>query len=743
MSQVRYIFLSHNSVDKHYVEPLLVKLEQHPLAVKHNIKVWLDKKNLKHGIQYPHQFAEAIESPDCCAFLVFMPVESVRAYVEHEIGVAFDRQMNDKNEGKRFPILPVYPAVKEERIPLPAIIKTYNYRENVATDDNKITEILGDVIEAIDGQRPPASENPTTESETQPLSEQWLCFDLTRQDGVVTAKSVDEPEKSTQLSEQKVLEQFPQSELASKLFPSAFPESSETPLRLRIRTDDNELAMLPWALLHQNTVVEVGSISTHYRPDFNKLNITTPLAIIPSEPKKLKPDTHYRLLHEYFNAYLNIRGPIPRVTNKNSLRRELEHHKPDFLYFYGSVNRGQIILDAPDIPSQNDGNNVTLDELGEWIKSAKLRPVVVISLIGEELKQYPKTLVENCRVLWIQSTASKVKSKPKDLEDILASTLEKLGKESDLVALINEVFSKDGTIKQHLWVYGQSPQIDTKNLQLIHQLRAALLRVMLGREDLKDKLYSQVQKPEHLSSSNCLAYAVTGDEMACPFDVPAQLQQRLDKDEKSNNLQLINFPLSLTVDIDADPEEVITDLFDGSLLDRSGHIEDTFHNELKRRGLLEIDCGIAINLHIILPESAAVVLPDWLIAWANLIRDEITPYVPPRTLLINALCIQTANSKMAQQLQDTTNKTLQKYRKEGIGLIRIVDALGKLQDYEIIDFFEENPHWQKALKFDTYKIDPDRYTDWIYQRSNQGEFEETVRTIWQQYQNDYNDYQAQ
>ena len=91
MPQARYIFLSHNSVDKPYVEPLREKLEQHPLARQHNIRVWLDKNDLKHGIQYPHQFAEAIESPDCCAFLAFMPDEAVRAYVEYEIGVAFDR----------------------------------------------------------------------------------------------------------------------------------------------------------------------------------------------------------------------------------------------------------------------------------------------------------------------------------------------------------------------------------------------------------------------------------------------------------------------------------------------------------------------------------------------------------------------------------------------------------------------------------------------------------------------------
>ena len=336
MPQVRYIFLSHHSVDKPIVEPLVTKLEQHKLAKENNIKVWLDKTDLKHGEQYTHQFAEAIEASGCCAFVVFMPSESVRAYVEYEIGVAFDRQMNDKNQGKQFPILPVYPGASQERIPLPSVIKTYNYRENISTDDSQITDILNDVINAISenekvitppkcggtgGSRPLVEKNPSNNHTLElALDDQWLCFDVTRENGNVTATSVDDNTKYTQLPERAVFDQFPSNDLASKLFPSAFPENG-SPKRLRIRTDDNDLAMLPWAQLHPETVVEVSSITTHYRPDFNKLNITTPLVVIPEEPQKLKPNTHYRLLHEYFNGYLNIRGPIPRVTNRISLKR--------------------------------------------------------------------------------------------------------------------------------------------------------------------------------------------------------------------------------------------------------------------------------------------------------------------------------------------------------------------------------------------------------------------------------------
>lgn len=767
MSQVRYIFLSHNSVDKHYVEPLVEKLEQHPLALKHSIKVWLDKNNLKHGIQYPHQFAEAIESPECCAFLVFMPVESVRAYVEHEIGVAFDRQMNDKNKGKHFPLLPVYPDVAKERIPLPSIIKTYNYRENIVGDESKIEDILNDVINAIaanqnrDQQPEGASKNtgnhpePTKPEPTKnhtlslPLEEQWLCYDLTRENDLVTIVSPDEPLQSVQVPADSILNNFPAKGLAQKLFPEAFPDDSAAPKRLRVRSNDPQLAILPWANLHSGTVIEVSSVTTHYRPGFNKLNATNPLLVIASElqlgKNTITTNTHARVLHEYFNAYLNIQGPIPCINNRKSLLNALEFHKPDFLYLCANMESGEILLDRSDFQTPDEKSSITLDELGEWLQGAELRPVVVVSLFGEALAQYPKVLADSCRLLWVQSSSNKSKSKPKAIEDVLVNTLEQLEANGDFVALVRDISAKDRTIQQNLWINGQSPQIDTKGLSLIHRLRAAFLRVLLGREALKGSLYNEVKKPNNLDNRSCLAYVVTGDEASCPFDVPAQLQQRLDEDndaEKDNGLPILNFPMTLNIDVDEDAEDTLTDIFDGCLVDRYNKIDETFYNERERRGYLKRDCIIAISWSVNLPAQSVVVLSDWIEAWADQIRDEILPHTPPRTVLLNALCIQTADPDVAQQIQDTANKTLQPYRRHGIRLIHIPQALGKLEYHEILNFFEDHPHWQETLKFDTYDIDLYDYTDWIYQRTQEGEFEATINTIWQQYQNDYNDYQA-
>ena len=88
------------------------------------------------------------------------------------------------------------------------------------------------------------------------------------------------------------------------------------------------------------------------------------------------------------------------------------------------------------------------------------------------------------------------------------------------------------------------------------------------------------------------------------------------------------------------------------------------------------------------------------------------------------------------------NELLEKYWDEGIKLIFIDDALGKLKSREVLNFFRVNADWQEALKLKENEIDLKHYTDWIYKNSNQGEFEKTVNLIWQQFQSDYNDYQV-
>ena len=738
MSEPRYIFLSHNSDDKPDVEKLVQLIENHQLAKQHNLKVWLDKNNLEHGVPYTDQFARYINDSNTCAFVLFMPKKPVRAYVEHEINIAFNRQMNDKNSGKKFPILPVYPQSSETRQPLPEVIQIYNYRENVLRDDSAIEAIISNALGLKENDDPDPCKVVFGEPiKDIPQSEQWLCFDLTVDDNTIISQTESKNLK-TELPLDTLLgatqDQKKLVPIMQQLFLSVFAHEQESPKRLRIRTDTSELAMLPWAMLHEETVVELSPLATHYRPNFDSLNVSTPLVIIPNDPPEIASNTHYRLLQEYCQSYFNIRGPIPRVTNTQSLKQEITDHKPDFIYLYARVNGNEIQLDESTVDEP-----LTLEQLGSCIKAAEIRPMVVLSMLGSELTDYPATLANQCRLLWIQSTNSRLKAKSQQIEDNLADTLELLKDEADLVKNINTNFGNQ-RISHNLWINGQSPQLDTSSYQLNQQLRAALLRVLLGRKSLKNNLYAEIKQIK--PNGGCVSYAVSGDVNACPFDVPTQLQQRLDWNDPENGLPIIPFHLPLTISDTIDPLDSIEMLIDSSLMGRAGDIRGTFQGELDRRGLDETECCIALNWTITIPPKMSVELSAWLKEWGEFMMREVIDDIPSNALLLNAICLQVTDADTAQEVQNTANKELQQLRRQNIGLIRIVDALGKLQDYEISDFFEDNPNWREALKLDTYDINPYDYANWVHQRSNQGEFEQTVKIIWQQYQQNYEDFRA-
>ena len=738
MSEPRYIFLSHNSDDKPDVEKLVHLIENHKLAKDHKLKVWLDKNDLEHGVQYTNQFSRYIKHASTCAFILFMPIKAIRAYVDYEVNVAFDRQMNDKNDGKRFPLLPVYPLSSDLRQKLPEVISTYNYRENVLKDDSAIEAIISDAL----GLKKKSKQQPEERANDSPVldiprAEQWLCFDLTVDENTIVSQT-ESKEHKTELPLDMLLDTSQDQRklvtLMRQLFPSVFSEALDAPKRLRIRTDTPELAMLPWARLHEETVVELSPLATYYRPNFDSLNVSSPLVIIPHEPSEIASNPHYRLLQEYCQGYFNIRGPITRVTNTKSLKQSINDDKPDFIYLYARVSGEYIQLD------ESLGNEqLTLEQLGGWIKAAEIRPMVVLSMLGSELSKYPATLAKQCRLLWVQSTKSNLIAKSQQIEDNLANTLELLKQDTDLVKNINTNFS-NVRINHNLWVNGQSPLLDTSSYQLSQQLRAALLRVLLGRKGLKNNLYGEIKQIK--LNGSCVSYAVSGDENACPFDVPTQLQQRLDWDDPDNGLPIIPFHLPLTISDTIDPFDSIEMLVDSSLMGRAGDIRGTFQGELDRRGLDETECCIALNWNLTVPPKMSVELSAWLKEWSEFMKREVIDDIPPNVLLLNAICLQVADLGTAQEVQDTANNELQQLRRQGIGLIRVEDALGKLKSFEISDFFEDNPNWREALKLDTYDINPYDYADWVHLHSNQGEFEQTVKLIWQQYQQNYEDFRA-
>ena len=135
------LFLSHNSLDKPEVEAFTQQLESHPLAQQHQLKVWLDKNNLHNNTGFPAQLADAIHY-DSCAFVLYLSQHPISEWVLDEINHAKKRNVDDRKQGKSYPIIPVYAGNSENSTALPAIISTFSFLENVTGDNDKIGNII-------------------------------------------------------------------------------------------------------------------------------------------------------------------------------------------------------------------------------------------------------------------------------------------------------------------------------------------------------------------------------------------------------------------------------------------------------------------------------------------------------------------------------------------------------------------------------------------------------------------------
>ncbi|MBU0653735.1 MAG: CHAT domain-containing protein [Gammaproteobacteria bacterium] len=521
------------------------------------------------------------------------------------------------------------------------------------------------------------------------------------------------------------------------------PAMEDKNIRLRVMTDDPMLAMLPWHKAKPvgtaNWVIETGPVLRRYTPGLGAISLTTPLLLIPAgHEHAIMGDKHYAAMQDYFASYLGIRGSIPRVTSPAQLRRELGLHQPDLLYVYARCNNDTLELDSD---HEGDGT-LTLTTLGEWLEAAELRPAILCSLIGQGLQTYPETLANSSNLLWVQQTRRD--SRIDDLETSLANVLEGLAQTEDLAYLIQQQDNNTRRDLHHyLWLNGRSPKVSLTGDDAQRKLRAALLRVMLGRTELKDRLYSGIYRSEYLNTPTLLVYAVCGDEMACTFDFPAQLQQRLQWDDPERSLPVIPFYFHLDIHPDTDAFDMLDTSLSQGLLHGTHDIDTIFHRELTRRGLVNQDCCITLNWMFRVPVSMMEQVTTWLDVWAEILCSDFAAYIPERCILLGAVCLQTDKDIDPQPLQKAANDLFSNAPKCPLRLIRIKEALGKLEQEEISDFLQYNQHWRKALQLDEFRITPNDYANWIYTQTGQGSFDSAVRLIWQQYQRQYQDYLSQ
>ena len=600
----------------------------------------------------------------------------------------------------------------------------------------------------IDHPTPATTDRPNTDLP-------WYSLVLKRQNNTLLAE--DDDGKKTELlvsdltdpnSPDQMLE-----ELATWLFNNQTMHA-HIPSRLRIMTDDPELAILPWhqlpdpasglALMNSGWVIETGPVQGRsYKRDFIPISLHTPLLTVPAEHNhEIAGDNHYAVVQNYFEAYLDIHGPIPRVKHPQHLQRELDLHKPDLLYLCARFDGQHIILDQ----GRNGEDRFSLQTLGEWIEQADIRPVVILSLIGATLTLYPQVLVDNTKLLWIQSTSRN--KRYDDLQQNLARVMQLSIKNGDLAALILQQNSHmNQGMQSLLWLNGVTPRLDVKSAtqKQAQQIRAALLKVMLGRTALKDQMAGGISR--YLNQQvPIISYAVSGHRSACPHDVPEQIKQRLQWDNIQNSLPVIAYYFHINLADDSDIYNTLDLAISDGILCGSDDAEQIIRRQLENRGLTNQPCCISLNWLFQVDTEAEQNIATWLEEWGLLVSEYFSSVNLEKVTLVNAVCLQVDDETNPQTLQNEANRVLRKLRnQQGCGIQSMIykDALGRLDADEIEDFLENDQrYWQQELKLEQHS-QPDKtsmhYATWLIDKTD-GQFEAVVQLIWRQYQCDYQDY---
>ena len=531
--------------------------------------------------------------------------------------------------------------------------------------------------------------------------------------------------------------------LGEQTFEALFPNTSaDKPLNIRIMTDDPELAMLPWHSIANETQHGIIETTPRLLGNLNreeKIQISSPVCIISTESaSNIENNTHYSAVQAGIQSYLGIKNPVPRLSSLAQIKREIRHLEPDFIYIYGKCQQGEICLD------KNHGiqETLSLKTLASCLETTSNKPLIIISTVGKDIKQYPQSLIQNSRWLWIQQSSQFNRNA---LSDNLQSTFETLATQP---RLNHAIFAENQqSLTQHIWSNGAAVCITTKSDQdhQRQQLRAALLRFLLGRRALKETLYGAITHSNLFKQSASSFYFLAGNQFSCPFDFPGQLQERAQWHDPQKSTPMIPYFFHIQMNNEMEAYEQFDSALTDGFFNGQRSPEKIFQSIIEDNGYSGQECIINVNwLITVNSEYSQESLNNDLKSLLEIIDEAFYNAMPNNTTLLNAICLEAkdADDAALEKIQLKTNKTLRDYCPAGQHFESIDEPLGKLKEAEIRYFFDKNTHWRKGLAFELHTIDTDEYAEWIHTKTG-GSFDDTIRLIWQEFQNNYQQYLAQ
>ena len=473
----------------------------------------------------------------------------------------------------------------------------------------------------------------------------------------------------------------------------------------------------------------------------------SPLLLIPTSPDyKLIADKHYREVESELDSrwgLLNAR----RVSTLTNLQRELGMDAPNVVYIYTKIENGRLLLD-----SDKHGNTIDLDELAVLFNKEGLRPLLILVLHGYlDTELITDVLKEQTRFIWCLNTR----------QDTALDELTKT------IRLFFDRSSQSNSVELHKLISGLMPpsiirstcikgfnpielKVDAQSQRIAQQFRAALLRIMLGREATKSTLGLAIQ--QHLGNSGVFIFAVAGTTLSCVFDLPQQIHYKMLPKSNQQGVLIINWPLHIQIDeesfISADGWESRSSIYEvihHNINHGSADLSELITQKAKAMGISAKTGAIVFHWNIsVNTELTETQLRQWLTIWAEMIGEKFGDLYSPEATLVHALCFKINDTNNIE----TLNKQIQRFVVSDIAKIQSLTAysqrnkpLGSLEAEEIEDFFnhEANLQWSEYFRFKDFNVDAYRLSEWVCEKTS-GEFEEVVRTLWQAQQSNYQEF---
>lgn len=474
------------------------------------------------------------------------------------------------------------------------------------------------------------------------------------------------------------------------------------------------------------------------------LTPNSPLLVIPTSPEyKLLADKHYREVEAEFEGRWGIVNSR-RASSVSVLKRELDMDMPNVVYVYTKIESGKLLLDV-----DKHGNSFDLESLATWFKRSGLRPLLILVLFGRiDETMIPDSLREQTRFIWC--LYSPLDTALDDLSNTVRLFFERTSQagSDDLKQLITGLKPRMIIRSECFEHHPLQLRIDAKAQRAEQQFRAALLRIMLGREEIKTSLGRAIQK--HLGKQSVFVYAVIGSSLSCVFELPQQVYyEMLPNSVNEQGVVLVNWPLHIninptTCDDDWNLRASIDEVIRYNIKHGSPDLTALIEQKASSMGINANTGAIVFHWNATVDEPLSETqLNKWLTIWSEMIAEDFGELYAPGATLVHALCFKVKDRPQIEGI----HKQIQRFIKDEIRQVQsltpysVRKPLSNLEPDEIEDFFnhEDNQRWVEYFRFNDFNIDRIDLSEWVCDKTN-GEFEEVVRVLWQTQQINYREY---